>query len=217
MTEVGRAPPPIPLPRRGRGKQEGAPRGNDKSGARTPSHSSPPPGERIKERGDAPRKRSRRQRGDAPRGSRWRQRPRSPFPLPPRGKGNKNAHRPRLRAAHCRAVTSASRSGKQPKAWQFSGSPPSERLAVVWVSGFKGRNSLLWLGFRWRPRRDLNPCYRRERPVSWADLDDGDRRITTLKKTMPASLPGTGVTLATSMAAAQVRAWARAPGSLRGR
>ncbi len=167
--------------------------------------SSPPPGERIKERGDAPR------------GSRWRQRPRSPFPLPPRGKGNKNAHRPRLRAAHCRAVTSASRSGKQPKAWQFSGSPPSERLAVVWVSGFKGRNSLLWLGFRWRPRRDLNPCYRRERPVSWADLDDGDRRITTLKKTMPASLPGTGVTLATSMAAAQVRAWARAPGSLRGR
>ena len=27
---------------------------------------------------------------------------------------------------------------------------------------------------RWRPRRDLNPCYRRERPVSWAELDDGD-------------------------------------------
>ena len=26
----------------------------------------------------------------------------------------------------------------------------------------------------WRPRRDLNPCYRRERPVSWAELDDGD-------------------------------------------
>jgi hypothetical protein len=26
----------------------------------------------------------------------------------------------------------------------------------------------------WRPRRDLNPCYRRERPVSWAGLDDGD-------------------------------------------
>lgn len=25
------------------------------------------------------------------------------------------------------------------------------------------------------PRRDLNPCYRRERPVSWAELDDGDR------------------------------------------
>ena len=24
------------------------------------------------------------------------------------------------------------------------------------------------------PRRDLNPCYRRERPVSWAGLDDGD-------------------------------------------
>src|SRR5262249_23164775 len=26
------------------------------------------------------------------------------------------------------------------------------------------------------PRRDLNPCYRRERPVSWAELDDGDVR-----------------------------------------
>ncbi len=26
----------------------------------------------------------------------------------------------------------------------------------------------------WRPRRDLNSCYRRERPVSWARLDDGD-------------------------------------------
>ena len=29
-------------------------------------------------------------------------------------------------------------------------------------------------GISWRPRRDLNPCYRRERPVSWAGLDDGD-------------------------------------------
>lgn len=26
----------------------------------------------------------------------------------------------------------------------------------------------------WRPRRDSNPCYRRERAVSWAGLDDGD-------------------------------------------
>src|SRR4030095_6264824 len=26
----------------------------------------------------------------------------------------------------------------------------------------------------WRPRRDLNPCCRRERPMSWARLDDGD-------------------------------------------
>ncbi len=26
----------------------------------------------------------------------------------------------------------------------------------------------------WRPRRDLNPCYRRERAMSWTGLDDGD-------------------------------------------
>ncbi len=30
----------------------------------------------------------------------------------------------------------------------------------------------------WRPRRDLNPCYRRERPVSWAGLDDGDLLVS---------------------------------------
>ena len=30
----------------------------------------------------------------------------------------------------------------------------------------------------WRPRRDLNPCYRRERPVSWAGLDDGDVMVS---------------------------------------
>src|SRR6266571_7212994 len=28
----------------------------------------------------------------------------------------------------------------------------------------------------WRPQRDLNPCYRLERAVSWARLDDGDVR-----------------------------------------
>jgi hypothetical protein len=30
----------------------------------------------------------------------------------------------------------------------------------------------------WRPRRDLNPCCRRERPVSWARLDDGDAVVS---------------------------------------
>ncbi len=28
----------------------------------------------------------------------------------------------------------------------------------------------------WRPQGDLNPCRRRERPVSWTGLDDGDAR-----------------------------------------
>src|SRR5688572_1162212 len=31
-----------------------------------------------------------------------------------------------------------------------------------------------WQGDSWRPQRDSNPRYRRERPVSWAGLDDGD-------------------------------------------
>jgi hypothetical protein len=35
----------------------------------------------------------------------------------------------------------------------------------------KKANSLLLL---WRPQGDSNPCRRRERPVSWAGLDDGD-------------------------------------------
>ena len=30
------------------------------------------------------------------------------------------------------------------------------------------------LVYKWRPRRDLNSCRRRERPVSWTWLDDGD-------------------------------------------
>ena len=32
----------------------------------------------------------------------------------------------------------------------------------------------LFIFYIWRPRGDLNPCYRRERPMSWAWLDDGD-------------------------------------------
>ena len=30
----------------------------------------------------------------------------------------------------------------------------------------------------WRPQPDLNRCCRRERPVSWTWLDDGDARLT---------------------------------------
>jgi hypothetical protein len=32
-------------------------------------------------------------------------------------------------------------------------------------------NPLIYL---WRPQPDLNRCCRRERPVSWTRLDDGD-------------------------------------------
>ena len=85
-TEVGRPPPachPCARPLRG---------GRETRRASPFPDSSPPLGERIKERGDAPRKCSRRERGDAPRDSRWRQRPPSPSPLPPRGEGDKNEH-----------------------------------------------------------------------------------------------------------------------------
>ena len=33
---------------------------------------------------------------------------------------------------------------------------------------------LAFFDFYWRPQGDLNPCYRRERPMSWTGLDDGD-------------------------------------------
>jgi hypothetical protein len=35
----------------------------------------------------------------------------------------------------------------------------------------KTANPLILL---WRPQGDLNSCCRRERPVSWTRLDDGD-------------------------------------------
>lgn len=41
----------------------------------------------------------------------------------------------------------------------------------------------LSLLFCWRPRRDLNPCYRRERAVSWAGLDDGDAVVGLVEPT----------------------------------
>ena len=66
--------------------------------------SSPPPGERIKERGDAPR------------GSRWRQRPPSPSPLPPKGRGRQE------RAARA-GMTAVGRPAPacHPRAWPLRG------------------------------------------------------------------------------------------------
>src|ERR1039458_5051799 len=40
----------------------------------------------------------------------------------------------------------------------------------------------------WRPRRDLNPCYRRERAVSWAGLDDGDASIAGAEEARPRAI-----------------------------
>ena len=42
-----------------------------------------------------------------------------------------------------------------------------------------------------RPQRDLNPCYRRERAVSWAGLDDRDLNLSkfyNLKKILQKSI-----------------------------
>ncbi len=33
--------------------------------------------------------------------------------------------------------------------------------------------------YKWRPQGDLNPCRRRERPVSWTRLDDGDETVSS--------------------------------------
>jgi hypothetical protein len=37
----------------------------------------------------------------------------------------------------------------------------------------------------WRPQRDSNPRRRRERPVSWARLDDGDFQVLKKKRNEP--------------------------------
>ena len=51
---------------------------------------------------------------------------------------------------------------------------------MVSKGGVRGTKFLVTLSqpidFIWRPQGDSNPCRRRERPVSWAGLDDGDAK-----------------------------------------
>ncbi len=42
--------------------------------------------------------------------------------------------------------------------------------------GLEGISELNLVGIVWRPQPDLNRCCRRERPVSWTRLDDGDQK-----------------------------------------
>lgn len=58
----------------------------------------------------------------------------------------------------------------------------------LWTSWLKSRftknkpNNNQRSRINWRPQRDSNPRRRRERPVSWARLDDGDLPVLTKKK-----------------------------------
>jgi hypothetical protein len=70
-----------------------------------------------------------------------------------------------------RAITAQ----RMPKSTTRAGVWSSSRMRVQTSKNPKPfRGSFLTYRKIWRPRRDLNPCYRRERPVSWAELDDGD-------------------------------------------
>ena len=41
-------------------------------------------------------------------------------------------------------------------------------------------NEISLQNVKWRPQRDLNPCYHLERVMSLAGLDDGDTNVHTL-------------------------------------
>ena len=55
----------------------------------------------------------------------------------------------------------------------------SHRESLVGLEIILTKIKIAWnffqaIDFIWCPQRDLNSCCRRERPVSWARLDDGD-------------------------------------------
>jgi len=47
-------------------------------------------------------------------------------------------------------------------------------LTVLIVSALSACHLQVVVGNEWRPQGDSNPCFRRERAVSWTRLDDGD-------------------------------------------
>jgi hypothetical protein len=81
---------------------------------------------------------------------------------------------------------------KSAKSLMFFVAPRRFPSASLWASSLlpnRLRNGMSWTRLkkkelthtsrlpqkkRWRPQGDLNPCRRRERPVSWTRLDDGD-------------------------------------------
>jgi hypothetical protein len=57
-----------------------------------------------------------------------------------------------------------------------------ERSLVKPITNNMGFTKSRFGAENWRPQRDSNPRRRRERPVSWARLDDGDFQFQTKKK-----------------------------------
>jgi len=55
------------------------------------------------------------------------------------------------------------------------GNQVSQRVSAVSTQSSQTVKTITYCN-NWRPQGDLNPCRRRERPVSWTKLDDGDAR-----------------------------------------
>ncbi len=74
-------------------------------------------------------------------------------------------------------------------------------------------SKLRWTSLRKRPRRDLNPCRRRERPVSLARLDDGD----VCRLALPSTLLATVIAAANQATALRRHGRGKSPSACRQR